>query len=182
MPSDNLFLAGLVVLSAAAAFHDSRSGLIPNRLLASAAGLGFAGRVVAGSWSHGWAGAGASALSAIVGLVVCALVPVLLYRAGGIGGGDVKLLAVVGLAIGPMWGLEAEFYSFAALLLYAPARLAYDGRLFRVLSNSLVLVANPLMPKAKRRPIEPELMASFRFGPAVFVGTVAVTFMHWRLR
>jgi prepilin peptidase CpaA len=182
MLADNLFLAGLVVLTAAAAVHDSRSGVIPNRLLAWPAGLAFIGHLLAGAWSGGLLGAGAGALSAVLGAVACAVVPVLLYRAGGIGGGDVKLLAVVGLLIGPIWGLEAEFYSFAALLIYAPARLAYEGRLFRMVSNSFVLVANPLLPKAKRRAIAPELLTSFRFGPAVFLGSAAAAFLHWRLQ
>ncbi len=182
MVSDNAFLIGLVVVTAAAAVQDGRTGLISNRLLAWAGGLALAGHLLAGAWSGGARGAGAAALSAVLGLIACAVVPLILYRAGGIGGGDVKLLAVIGALVGPSWGLEAEFYSFGALLLYAPARLAYDGRLLRTVSNSMALIANPLLPKDKRRSIAPELMASFRFGPAVLVGSVVTSFIHWRLR
>lgn len=182
MVSDNAFLIGLVVVTAAAAVQDGRKGLISNRLLAWAGGLAFSGHLLAGAWSGGVSGAGAAVLSAVLGLIACAVVPLFLYRIGGIGGGDVKLLAVVGALVGPIWGLEAEFYSFGALLLYAPARLAYDGRLLRTLGNSIALIANVLLPKERRRSIAPELMASFRFGPAVFFGSVVASFMHWRLR
>ena len=181
MAPENVLLAGLVVLTSAAAVHDSRSGLIPNRLLAWGAGLGLAAHLVVGGWSGGPSGVGASACAAVLGLFACALVPLLLYRAGGIGGGDVKLLAVIGLLLGPMLGLEAELEAFVALLLYAPARLAYEGRLLRALANAMALAANPLLPKAKRREVPPELMTSFRFGPAIFLGSLLVALMHWRV-
>jgi prepilin peptidase CpaA len=145
-------------------------------------GLAFPVHLLAGAWSGGVAGAGAGVLSAVLGLIACAVVPLFLYRVGGIGGGDVKLLAVVGALVGPIWGLEAEFYSFGALILYAPARLAYDGRLLVTLANSMALIANAVLPKDKRRSIAPELMTSLRFGPAVFVGSAVASFMHWRLQ
>ncbi len=71
MLADNFFLAGLVVLTAAAAaVHDSRSGLHPE----PAAGVRrrdwhSSGGLFAGAWSGGFLGAGAGALSAVLGAV-----------------------------------------------------------------------------------------------------------------
>ncbi len=95
-----------------------------------------------------------------------------------------KLLAVVGLSIGPIWGLEAEFYSFVALLIYAPARLAYEGRLLSKWCSELVRSRreSALAQGEATRDRAHELMTSFRFGPAVFLGSAAAAFLHWRLQ
>ncbi len=73
-----------------------------------------------------------------------------MYRAGAIGGGDVKLLGAVGALLRPMTGIETEMYSFIVAALYAPVRLAYEGKLLRTLGNSLLLVRNVFVPKDKR--------------------------------
>jgi prepilin peptidase CpaA len=79
-----------------------------------------------------------------------------------------------------MVGIEAEYYAFAAAALLAPARLAWEGKLFKTLGNSLALAINPLLPKDKRREISKESMTWFRFGPAIAVGTLIATILNWR--
>jgi prepilin peptidase CpaA len=104
----------------------------------------------------------------------------MLYSKDAIGGGDVKLFAALGALCRPMIGVEAEMYGFFAAALIAPARLAYDGKLFRTLKNAALLMVNPFLPKDKKHAIEQEMMTWFRMGPAIFVGMVITAFLHWR--
>src|SRR5262249_36633620 len=122
----------------------------------------------------------AAALS-VGGALACTLVPALLYRAGAMGGGDLKLLAAVGALCGPLLGVEAEFYGFMIGALYAPAKMAWEGKLLRVLGNTVALVANPFLPATRRREIAPEMMSELRFGPSIFVGVVLALALNWKL-
>jgi hypothetical protein len=58
-------------------------------------------------------------------------------------------------------------------------RLAYEGKLLAVLGNTMILIANPFLPKQRRREVPRELMTAFKFGPAVFVANAAVLAAHW---
>jgi prepilin peptidase CpaA len=110
-------MAGLTLaLAALAAAFDWRTGHIPNWLTLGSALLGLLVQGLGG----GIAGVGGSAL----GLVVAAAIPLLLYRAGGVGGGDVKLLAAVGALGGVTKGVELELYAFVIAAAYAGVRFA----------------------------------------------------------
>jgi prepilin peptidase CpaA len=179
-----LLVVGL--LTGAAAFTDHRTGHIPNRVVAvgALAGLGLQlssalrERAVDGQPIH--VAFGSAVFSAALGLVLCAVVPLVLFRAGAMGGGDVKLLGAVGIAVGPMIGLEIELTAFVLGVLYAGCRVAYRGELLRLLGNSLALATNPIRPKESRRPVPAELMTSIRFAPAVFAGALVTVLASWR--
>jgi len=174
MSQPALYSLGFVVLlTAVAAYQDLRTGLISNRivLVGTAVGLTL-------SWAFAaYSGGGSGLLSAIglslLGAVLVGAVPLLLYRAGGIGGGDVKLLAAVGGVLGPYVGLEAELYAFSLTVLYAPARLIWEGKLLSSMRTIGRLVVIPLIPRSARKP-EPQVaeLTSFRFGPAIFLGVL----------
>lgn len=172
-------LCFVLLLTAVAAFQDLRTGLIPNRMVLGGVVIG-----LAISWtSAAVSGGGSSLPSAIglslLGLVLVGAVPLLLYRAGGIGGGDVKLLAAVGAVLGPFVGLEAELYAFSVTLLYAPARLLWEGKLLASMRMTGRLVVTPFVPRRMRKPeVEPSELTSFRFGPAIFLGTLVVTVLR----
>ncbi len=175
------FLAAAAVIAAIAAATDLRTGEIPNWLTLGAllvAPFAHIGRALAAHQS------GHAALteggSSFLGLIACAIVPLILYRQDAIGGGDVKLLAAIGALLQPRLGVEAEMYSFFAAGLIAPAFLAYEGKLFRTIKNTALLAVNPLLPKKKRRQVEPALLTWFRFGPAIFIGTGITAYLHWR--
>ena len=175
------FLLAAATLAALGAWLDWRSGEIPNWLTLGALGLApFAHLAYATSlgltsneavMEAGFSGGGAA---------LCALVPLMLYRQNAIGGGDLKLLAALGAILQPRLGVEAEMYAFFSAALVAPARLAYQGKLFVTLKNAVVLLVNPFLPKERRKEIEPETMSWFRFGPAIFFGTALAVFLHWR--
>jgi prepilin peptidase CpaA len=175
------FLAAAAILAAIAAATDLRTGEIPNwltlgaLLLAPFAHIGRA--LVAHQTGHAALYEGGSSL---LGAIGCAIVPLILYRQDAIGGGDVKLLASIGALLQPRLGVEAEMYSFFAAGLIAPAFLAYEGKLFRTIRNTALLALNPLLPKKKRRQVEPALLTWFRFGPAIFIGTGITAYLHWR--
>lgn len=175
------FLAFAVLVTAIAAWFDWRTGEIPDWVslgpLVVAPIAHFAVYVATGHSQEAIQAAGFS----VLGAAACALVPMALFRAGAIGGGDVKLLAAIGAICRPMVGIEAEFYGIlAAAIIIAPARLAYEGKLLRVLGNTVSLALNPFRPKDKRKELTPEMMTQMRFGPAIFVGTCIAAVLNWR--
>ena len=174
------FLIAAVLVTGVAAVYDLKTGHIPNWLTFGAlavAPFGHLGVAIAGGQSGS---ALTNAGLSIAGAGVCALVPFLLWRVEGIGGGDVKLFAALGALLRPMVGIEAEMYAFVAGMLYAPARLAYEGKLMRTLGNSLTLMFNPLRAKDKRKKVPREMMTKMRLGPSIFVGTLVMAILQWR--
>lgn len=174
------FLIAALVVTAIAAWFDWRKGEIPNWITLGSLGAGLAAHAVLGAAAGGAKAAGFELLWSLVGAIACGLVPLLLYRLGALGGGDLKLLLGLGAVLGVRLGIEAELYGFVAAALYAPARLAYEGKLMRTLGNTAALAANPVLPKARRREISPEMMTWLRFGPPLFVGTCITALLNWR--
>jgi prepilin peptidase CpaA len=153
------------------AIFDARTGRIPNWLTFGAA---FSGVVL-----RGLTGGRAGVVLSIAGLLVAGLVPWLLYRGSrgrAIGGGDVKLFAALGAIEGPIVGLELELSACILLAVFAVVRLAFEGRLLRMLGNAARLVANPFLPTRWRRPLAQELVTEMRMGPAIFAAVVYVCF------
>lgn len=170
-----------VAIALLAAVLDWRKGEIPNWLTLPALVVGPVLHFAA-SLKMGTNAAASEAGISIAGAILCAVVPMLLYRQNAIGGGDVKLFAAIGALCQPMVGIEAEMYGFLAAAVVAPVRLAYEGKLFRTMKNALYVAMNPILPKEKRQEIEPEAMSWFRLGPAIFVGTLLTALLHWRDR
>jgi prepilin peptidase CpaA len=173
------FLLAAAAMTAVAAWTDFRTGKIPNLVtVVPLAAAPFAHALYAAL--HGGARAAAIAFAySVVGAIVCGLVPLLLYRLEAIGGGDVKLFLALGALCMPMLGLEAELYGFVAAALVAPARLAFEGKLFATLGNAGRLAVNPLLPRSKRVEVDPAKMTWFKMGPAIFAGTVLAVFANW---
>jgi prepilin peptidase CpaA len=180
----NLVLITVVAITAVAGWIDLRTGKIPNQVVL----IGFCVGVLMHLFVHraqahpetlaDW---GYPLLNIGLGVIACAIVPLLLFYTGAMGGGDTKLLAMVGAILGPLVGLQIEFYAFIAIALYAPIKMAYEGRILRLLGNVLALTANPFRAKAKRRVIPQELLTKLRFGPAVFAASALVSVLRWRL-
>jgi prepilin peptidase CpaA len=174
------FLVAAAIVTAIAAWIDYRTGHIPNWLtLGPLAAAPLAHAAVAFAMGRQSAALDALGLS-LLGALVCGLVPLLLFRVDAIGGGDVKLLAAVGALCGPLLGIEAELYGFLTAAALAPARLAYEGKLLRVLGNTAAIAMNPLLPRGKRREISPEMLTKIRFGPAIFAGVLVAVILQWR--
>lgn len=184
MTASHIVLLALALFTAAVAYVDIRTGHIPNRLVLLGFGAGVLLHVsgvllFAEPDASRGAALGRALSNVALGLLVCGLVPLLLFRLGAMGGGDVKLLAAIGAAAGPVLGLEIQLMAFVAVALYAPARLAYEGKLMRMLGNSAALIANPFLPKPRRREVPSELLTSLPFGPAVFAATALASISQW---
>lgn len=178
------FLIAAVIVAAVAAWFDARSGEMPNAvtlvpLAAAPVAHGIVAAVSVGN-GGGFDAAVQAAGFSVLGAAVTVLVPALLYRAGAIGGGDVKLFAALGALLNTLLGVEAEFYACLAASLISLGVMAYHGKLLRVLGNTFALAFNPLLPKDKRREIPQEQLTWARFGPAIFIGTALTAVLHWR--
>jgi len=181
MVGGSYFLMAAVLIAAIAAWFDWRSGEMPNvvtlgPLIAAPVAHGVLAAVTSRTFNATVEAMGFS----VLGAAVCAAVPLALYRASAIGGGDVKLFAALGALLRTLVGVEAQFYACLAACVIAFGRLAYEGKLFRVLGNTVMLAVNPLLPKERRREVTPDMMTWARFGPAIFVGTSAAAIVHWR--
>jgi len=176
------FLVAAILVSGIAAVTDFRTGTIPNWLTFGTIGLGPPAYVVSAlihkvGWQEALTAYGGASLA---GIFFCGLVPMFLYSRGSIGAGDVKLFAALGALCRPYVGVETEMYCFCAAALIAPARLAYEGKLFQTFKNAAILLVNPFLPPDKKQTIEREMMTWFRMGPAIFLGTVLSAALNWR--
>ncbi|HTU57304.1 MAG TPA: A24 family peptidase [Polyangiales bacterium] len=168
------FELAAVVVTGVAAVCDLRTGHIPNWLTLGS----LLGAVVA----HATLGALAGGVSellykggeALVGVGICAAVPMLIFLRGGMGGGDVKLFAALGALCSARAGLLAELYSFVMALAWVPVHLVHEGRLFRSLGNALVLLPAVFRRRSSRPPLTPELTTWVRLAPAIFLGTLTM--------
>lgn len=174
-----LLLVGAVACALAAIF-DLWRGMIPNALtypllVASPFlhfGLSYAQR---GAFGPALTAAGLS----LAGLALCSAVPLFMWWKRAIGGGDVKLFAAIGALFGPSMGFEAQLYVLVLAALIAPAKLAYDGSLWRSLRNVGSLLANVVRRKQDRAVIEPALASWFRLGPCFALGCALELALHW---
>lgn len=182
MTAPVLLLVACCLFVALGAVCDLRTERIPNVLSLGGLALGLclqtAVHVALVDPTDVWASSLAGLTNGVLGVGLCGLVPYLLFRVDAMGGGDVKLLGAVGAFVGPVLGLEIELSAFVAMALFAPLRLAYDGKLLSVLGNSMSLLANPFLPKRHQRAVPAELMTAFKFGPAVLFANASVILMH----
>jgi prepilin peptidase CpaA len=176
------FLLAAAIIAAVAAWTDRRTGHMPDWLTLGPLALApVAHAVAAGIAAHAFEPAAQAAGFSVLGAVVCAAIPLGLYfGAEAIGFGDVKLFAALGALLGTLVGVEAEFYAFMAATVIQLGYLAYHGKLFHVLGNTLTLAVNPFLPRDRRREIPKDGLTWARFGPAIFIGTAAAAVLHWR--
>lgn len=164
-------LHGIVVLTAGiAAFTDVRNGTIPNWLTLPL--------LVLAPIAHGIYDGVSGLLASLVGLLVCSIVPLLIFYRGGMAGGDVKLFAVIGAVGGIYVGLEAQFLSLVVAAIYALGQLTWNGKLVNSLGNSMFLGLNPVLPRRFRRTIAPELMHRIRLGAPILLGSAIAVARH----
>jgi prepilin peptidase CpaA len=158
-----------------AAVWDYRTGNIPNWLTLPVVGATPLLRAGLGGWEE--------AQASIVGLVVCGLVPVFMFRRGVMGGGDVKLFAALGALLGPFTGLEVQLFGLLAAALFAAARLTYRGQLWRAFrrswTNSWATLKSAGPGAVEENAEDNQLLEPLRLGPFVLVGLLMATSGQW---
>jgi len=121
----------LLALGLVAAYTDIRHRQVPNWLVLPALLSG----LVLGTVSGGWGGL----LGALGGTAMCGGIFVIMYMLGGMGGGDVKLIAAAGALAGWPGAVNVLVYSVLAGGVMAVGVLLLRGRLFRTLRGMLSL-------------------------------------------
>jgi len=155
----------LLPVLAGAAVCDLQRGRVPNKLTYTAVLAGLAYWTVAGLLTqHGFAGLAQSGLG-----LVAALVPfTLMYLLGGLGGGDVKLMAAVG-AIGASWRLvlATTVYALVVAVVIAIVLMVRHGIVKRTLAR---LFGAALLAGAKTKPQFPNDSPRVPFALAIALG------------
>jgi prepilin peptidase CpaA len=168
VPGGVFWLVSAVLIEAAVI--DGRQLRVPNWLTFHflAGGLAFAG------WTGGQAGLIWSLAGASVGLL--SLLP--LYAIGGMGAGDVKLMAGLGAWVGPNIALGAFVTSALAGGLMAVAMVVVSGELlrhwvlFQTIGHEILTVRNPA-ELAGRAGERKKNMMLLPYGIPIAVGSIA---------
>jgi len=169
IPREVAWVVSLILIEAAVI--DGRSLRVPNWLtchfllagLALAVGTG-------GSDKLWWSTAGA-----LVGLMT--LLP--LYAIGGMGAGDVKLMAGLGAWIGPWLALQAFISSALVGGGIALAMMAYSGELWKHLlmtqqiGREILVIRNPNVLAGKAAERKPGMML-LPYGIPIAIGSIAL--------
>lgn len=141
---ENLFNAGsktadylIILMMVICIYTDIKGRRIYNKALIPFLAAGFAANLLAG----GWPGLLESSKGLLVGLGLL-LIP---FAMGGIGGGDVKLLAVIGAIKGPSFALSTFLAGAMAGGVMALALLIWHRRLLATLSGCLATASNLLI-------------------------------------
>jgi prepilin peptidase CpaA len=167
-----IVLALLVLaITAAAAVSDLRTGLISNKLTLGALGALFAAQL-------GFNGLRAGAVAALTGLLFASLIPLVLYVARGLGGGDLKLMAACGVGLGPLLAMEAQMIAFSVGCLFAIGKAIHGGVLWQTLRGSTFMLTNAIAPLGKRRDVPESVSTPVRFAPFIFCGVLFTVLGH----
>ncbi len=127
------FLLGASLAAVLGAGWDVRSGRIPNRLTYAA--------VLAGLLLHGLTQGAAGWLQALGGMLLGGGMLLPVYLLGGMGGGDVKLMAAVGALAGGGLALREVVATALAGAAIALLLVLWRGRLLATLRNTGQLLA-----------------------------------------
>ena len=166
-PREVVWLVTIILVEAAVI--DGKKLKVPNWLTFHflAGGLAFS------AWAAGTTGLLVSFEGALVGLAV--LMP--LYAIGGMGAGDVKLMAGMGAWIGPMLTLQAFVASAIVGGVMAVAMVAWSGQyirhwvMFQTIGNEILTLRNPSKLSAIAAERKPT-MTLLPYGIPIAVGSI----------
>lgn len=157
----------IVVYCGVAATIDYRTGLIPNWLTFPAILVAPLLHLL----GYGFQGFGYS----IAGIIVCGLIPYVMFCYDAIGGGDVKLFAAIGAIGAPLLmllTLEAQLYSFIVASVIALIQIAWKGSIKQSFQTMGTIISNLFKKSENRTPVDTSMTHSLRLGPSIFLGTL----------
>jgi len=134
---------------------------------------GVAVRAAVGSVDNGFLGAMQGGGQALLGMAAAGVVPWMMWRRGGLGAGDVKLLAALGALGGPLVGFNLQALTFAcATVVLMPLRLARSGALTAIVRYGMRVLRNSVL--WRRPPLELGTLPAL--DPVPLAPTIAVVF------
>ena len=163
----------VLALALAASVTDLRNGRIPNVLT-------FGGALAAIIF-HGFRGGGAGLLMASGGWIAGAAVFFPAFALGGMGAGDVKLLAALGAWLGPADAMWLAIYSGIAGGVLALSVALASGYLRQAMANIRLLLTHWCVSGVG--PLDQVSLAGsngprLAYAVPIFVGTLATIWLH----
>jgi prepilin peptidase CpaA len=158
-----------ILLTFVCAYTDSRRGKIYNKVTYPAALLGLALSFVMSP---------PSPLASLTGLCGALALYELMRRIGGMGAGDVKLMAAVGALKGLPFVLFGSLYMFCIAGLAGLILLAWKGHLIPTLKWVAGTLAAAIVPGMTPPSLKRE-MTTMPFGPSIFAGTCLCTYLEF---
>lgn len=168
--AESLAFGLLTVVLLAAAVCDARTGLVPKVVTYGGTVAGLVLWTATGLLREGWPGAGGYLVTALVACAAGYIPFAVIFAAGGLGGGDVKLMAAVG-AISASWKLvlATSVYAFVLMFVMAVAVMVYRGIVWRTVKR---IVSAALVALARVKPELPTDSPKIPFAVATCVGGV----------
>ncbi|UCD84719.1 MAG: prepilin peptidase [Deltaproteobacteria bacterium] len=108
----------------------------------------------------------------LIGLLVGGGVFFLIFIFGGIGGGDVKLMAAIGALMGYPFIVGAVFYSVLVGGLMAIILMIWRNALWSSVKNISLSLYTAFVPGLERVPLNPENSLPVPYGMAIVLGTL----------
>lgn len=162
--SDTVAIIALTLVLTTAVWTDIRTGLIPNRLTFSAMGVALL--------AHGWLNGPEGMLFSLVGLGTGFGLFILYYLAGGMGAGDVKLMAAIGAIVGAYGALVSGILAILVGGIYALGAMCYQWGFADTGRKLIHAVQGFFVVGAKSFSQELALPFRLRYGLAIGVGTL----------
>jgi prepilin peptidase CpaA len=162
MMLEAILIGTVLSVTAVAAIIDHRTGHIPNWLTLP--------MLVAAPVFYGIVSGFHAAMLSLVGAILVGVIPFLVYRSGGLGGGDVKLFMAIGAVLGAGLGFRVELYSFLGGAAFGVILLAKRGQLRQGMRAMIKSLTRPFQRGgAAGQAFD---FGTIRFGPLIFLATV----------
>jgi prepilin peptidase CpaA len=159
-----IMMVSLVVVLVTAMCTDIRSSRIPNSITLTA--MGFA------LFVHAWFDGVPGAFFSLGGLFIGLGLFLLIHLSGGIGAGDVKLMAAVGAMIGPFGALVSGLLATLVGGVYALGAMCYQWGVAATGRRLAYATQGALLSGGERWTQELRLPFRLRYGLAIAGGTL----------
>ena len=161
---DSIIVVVLMIVLLIAVVTDLRSSRIPNWLTFPAMGFALAG--------HAWLGSMHGVLFSLAGLGTGLGLFFLIYLAGGIGAGDVKLMAAIGAFVGVYGVLSCVWLAMVVGGVYAIAAMCYQWGLASAGQRLVYAAYGAVLVGGSAWTRELGLPFKLRYGLAIAGGTL----------